>query len=640
MRIRTLFAAALGIAVGVVGVPGLSTPAATAYPTANVEFEGHGWGHGRGMGQYGAYGYAQQGWNADQILNHYYSNTTNGTLPGGDGTIIQVRLTKFDAPGDIIVTNADTQVAGQPAFLIRRVGANSFDVYTGAGCGGPTWTKKGANPKAGPLFVPPAAGQNITVCDAAGNRPYRGTLTVYESNGSRVYNETTMHNYLAALAEMPASWPAAAQQAQMVAGRSYASAAGFGSTPDICDSTACQVYGGVNAESANRTAAVTATAGRVRMLNGAIARTEYSSSTGGQTAGGVFPSVPDAGDAIAANPNHNWTASIPVGTVQSKYPSIGTLSSVRVTERTPADGGLRAKTVVLSGSSGSVTVTGDDLRRALGLKSTWFSIINSPSGGINGYWVLGADGGVFTFGQAGYYGSTGGWKLNAPVISMAATKSGKGYWLLSSDGGIFSFGDAAQHFYGSTGGWKLNAPVVGMARTPSGNGYWVVARDGGIFSFGDAAGKFYGSTGGWKLNAPIVGMVATSTGNGYWLVASDGGLFAFGDAAKHFYGSMGGTRLARPVIGMAARADDSGYWEIGADGGLFAFHAPFYGSLPSRGISATAVGMRPTATGQGYLIAASDGNVYSFGDAPIMGGVPDAIPGWQGRAIGLEVSRG
>jgi hypothetical protein len=109
--------------------------------------------------------------------------------------------------------------------------------------------------------------------------------------------------------------------------------------------------------------------------------------------------------------------------------------------------------------------------------------------------------------------------LNAPIVAMAATHNGTGYWLLGQDGGIFSYGSAA--FYGSTGGIHLNQPVVGMAATPSGKGYWLVASDGGIFSFGDA--RFHGSTGAIRLNKPIVAMAATPTGNGYWLLARDGG---------------------------------------------------------------------------------------------------------------------
>ncbi len=123
---------------------------------------------------------------------------------------------------------------------------------------------------------------------------------------------------------------------------------------------------------------------------------------------------------------------------------------------------------------------------------------------------------------------------------MAASPSGKGYWLVASDGGIFSFGDAS--FYGSTGAMHLNQPIVGMAASPSGKGYWLVAADGGIFSFGDAS--FYGSTGAMHLNQPIVGMAASPSGKGYWLVAADGGIFSFGDAS--FYGSA--TQYLNPLL--------------------------------------------------------------------------------------------
>ena len=122
----------------------------------------------------------------------------------------------------------------------------------------------------------------------------------------------------------------------------------------------------------------------------------------------------------------------------------------------------------------------------------------------------------------------------APVVGMAATPDGRGYWLVGSDGGIFSFGDAG--FFGSAGGLKLNAPIVGMAATADGDGYWLVASDGGVFTYGDAG--FDGSAGGLTLNAPIVGMAATPGGGGYWLVASDGGIFSYGDA--QFFGSRGG----------------------------------------------------------------------------------------------------
>ena len=85
---------------------------------------------------------------------------------------------------------------------------------------------------------------------------------------------------------------------------------------------------------------------------------------------------------------------------------------------------------------------------------------------------------------------------------MASSADGKGYWLVAADGGIFSYGDA--RFYGSTGNLRLNKPIVGMASTVDGKGYWLVASDGGIFNYGDAG--FFGSAGALPLNKPVVGI--------------------------------------------------------------------------------------------------------------------------------------
>jgi hypothetical protein len=235
-----------------------------------------------------------------------------------------------------------------------------------------------------------------------------------------------------------------------------------------------------------------------------------------------------------------------------------------------------------------------------------------------GYWLAASDGGIFSFGDAPFFGSTGDIKLNKPIVSMAPTPAREGYWLAASDGGIFAFGDAA--FFGSTGDIKLNSPVVGMVPTRTGLGYWLVASDGGIFSFGDAV--FYGSTGDLKLNRPIVGMASTPTGDGYWLVASDGGIFAFGDAA--FLGSTGDITLNKPIVGMAAVPTGGGYWLVASDGGVFSFgKAAFFGSTGDIKLNSPIVGMTPSATGEGYLFVAADGGVFAFGDAPFFGSTGD-----------------
>jgi hypothetical protein len=84
--------------------------------------------------------------------------------------------------------------------------------------------------------------------------------------------------------------------------------------------------------------------------------------------------------------------------------------------------------------------------------------MDSPDSG--GYWLVASDGGIFAFGDAGYFGSTGGMHLNAPIVGINATSSGDGYWLVASDGGVFAFGDAT--FDGSEGGSHLNRPIVGI----------------------------------------------------------------------------------------------------------------------------------------------------------------------------------
>jgi beta-lactamase class A len=227
------------------------------------------------------------------------------------------------------------------------------------------------------------------------------------------------------------------------------------------------------------------------------------------------------------------------------------------------------------------------------LNSPVVAMTDTPGG--NGYWLVGRDGGVFSFGDAVFHGSTGGLALNQPIVGMAATPDGNGYWLVAADGGVFTFGDAV--FHGSTGSIALNEPIVGMAPTRDGNGYWLVAADGGIFSFGDAL--FHGSTGAIALNQPVVSMAVTHDGNGYWLVAADGGIFSFGDAV--FHGSTGNIALNQPVVSMAATPDGAGYWLAARDGGIFSFgDATFSGSALS---DVQTPALTITASGAGYRVA-------------------------------------
>jgi hypothetical protein len=141
-----------------------------------------------------------------------------------------------------------------------------------------------------------------------------------------------------------------------------------------------------------------------------------------------------------------------------------------------------------------------------------------------GYWTASPTGTVTPHDGAPGLGSPAlsGLTLAQSVVGMAPTPDGGGYWLVASDGGIFSFGDAA--FHGSTGALHLNRPIVGMAPTPDGGGYWLVASDGGVFTFGDAG--YYGSTA--ESGGSALGIVISPSVSGYTLVGSDGTATTFG----------------------------------------------------------------------------------------------------------------
>ena len=241
----------------------------------------------------------------------------------------------------------------------------------------------------------------------------------------------------------------------------------------------------------------------------------------------------------------------------------------------------------------------------------------APTHDGGGYWLAGRDGGIFAYGDAGFFGSAGSLPLNAPIVGMAGTPDGSGYWLVASDGGVFNYGDAG--FFGSAGSLHLNAPIVGMAATHDGGGYWLVASDGGIFSYGDAA--FAGSAGSLHLNAPVVGMAAAPAGGGYWLVARDGGIFTYGDAA--FEGSAGALTLNAPVTAMAATPSGAGYWLVARDGGVFTYgDARYFGSLGGTPLPGPVVGLAVAAAGAGYWLA--------VGSEPLAGEVVGIDPGHNG----------
>jgi hypothetical protein len=230
--------------------------------------------------------------------------------------------------------------------------------------------------------------------------------------------------------------------------------------------------------------------------------------------------------------------------------------------------------------------------------------------GIDGYWEVGADGGVFGSCGAGFLGSPADHPLTAPVVGVASAPSGNGYWEAAADGGVFAFGDAP--FLGSVSGTHLRAPIVGIAATPTGKGYWLASADGGVFAFGDA--RYMGGAGSVALPFHVVGIMATPNGKGYWLIGNQGTILTYG--AAPFFGSPVGVPLHAPIVGGAATPTGLGYWLVAADGGIFTYgNASYLGSPVGVPLRAPIVGMAASAAGRGYWVVAADGGVFTYGDA-------------------------
>ena len=252
--------------------------------------------------------------------------------------------------------------------------------------------------------------------------------------------------------------------------------------------------------------------------------------------------------------------------------------------------------------------------------------VTSPSSTAHGYWLVGSDGGIFTFGSASFYGSTGSLKLQRPVVGIVPTADRGGYWLDASDGGVFAYGDT--QYYGSIPGLglhpagsglpnSLNAPIVGMVPSNDDNGYFMVASDGGVFAFGDA--HFAGSCPGiGGCSGTAVAVMPDHSGNGYWLVTSTGSVYTFGDAP--YFGAPGhGT-----VTSAVATPDGLGYWVLLSNGQVYAYgDAANDGSPASSNFNAfdAASAIFSTSDGAGYRVSSAAGAVFNYGDAPADGGM-------------------
>lgn len=497
--------AILAVGALVVGVPVLRTTTsarADVSPVQSVVIDGRGNGHGAGLSQWGALGWATQydkTW--QEILGIYYTNTSLGQVKDSDfhSTPVgrmRVQLSALDGLQTAVVsestalsTTVDPTRRAWGSLVAREVAGrnNVYEVWgkrtadcpaadatlqspdTDDGDGTDTTTPDStttsvvdtsstveATSSTAPDTTGPASSAPVSIAATSASsttagwvrlasgvtgpvtfttalvdsasavaprdligvcqksksvRYYRGTVSAVNNATGRNYtfNTVLLEDYVRGVVprESPASWAKAgggkgihALRAQAVAARSYAvSSRPRSSGAKTCDTSSCQVYGGAASrsrlggklarlENPASNAAVADTEGVVlRYANGAVAWALFSSSNGGRSITSLYKAVDDPGDAIASNPHHAWSKSVPASTIISKWPQLGELVNIQVTKR--SGGGVWdgwVDNLVLEGTKTSVRLTGDQFRRALKLKSRYlsFTLLRAPSRGSVG----------------------------------------------------------------------------------------------------------------------------------------------------------------------------------------------------------------------------------------------------------------
>ncbi|HEX8074747.1 MAG TPA: SpoIID/LytB domain-containing protein [Thermoleophilaceae bacterium] len=373
---RTLLTAAVLLVLG----------AAPAGAASKYVVRGHGNGHGVGLSQWGAYGYAQHGLTYDRILRHYYTGTTLGTAAGK-----QIRVLLQSGRGTISftgATRAGSKKLSRTKTYTARLAFGSIVVRHG---------DKQVGAFSSPLRI--ASSRNSlrlggTALNGVADGAYRGALELRPSGGSGLMaiNAVSSDDYVKGVVpgEVPPSWPAEALKAQAVAARSYGLTTHASTVFDQYPDTRSQVYRGMGSETAPTNAAVDATAGQVVRYGDRIATTFFFSSSGGHTEDvqNSFygsPSQPylrgvvDRYDTSA--PRHTWKLTFTKARVQAKLGSLvkGTFRGIAVVKRGVSPRVVWADVI---GSRGRTRVRGAALRARLGLYDTWatFPSLKKPGG--------------------------------------------------------------------------------------------------------------------------------------------------------------------------------------------------------------------------------------------------------------------
>jgi stage II sporulation protein D len=399
-------------------VPATSTQVFSRPASGVFTVIGHGWGHGAGMSQWGAEGAAAHGVSASTIVSTYYPGTKAAVLAN---TPIRVKLTATNgwdlavlpAAGLTVTDGAGRRLALPAGPSMWRVVADTAGQHLQR-LNGANWTQvpvSGSNRLTSPVRFTDTASLVSVVYPSLYSRDYRGSVASVSVGTGQVVNVVTlgMEDYLRGVVpeEASPSWYPAALQAQAIAARSYAAQqrSTAGSLYDICDSTACQFFGGTRyrsatgvvspVEYASTDAAIRSTTGAIRTYNGKPAFTQFSSSNGGYSTAGGQPYLvakADPWDGAVTNPMHTWAASLPVTALEARYPTLGRFLRLKVTQRDGhGDWGGRVESVVLegvnkAGHATSVNATGDGIylshmfgTYSNGLRSNWWTITNGTT---------------------------------------------------------------------------------------------------------------------------------------------------------------------------------------------------------------------------------------------------------------------
>ena len=369
-----LIGLALALAATALAGPRAPAPAVLPAVTATTFFaSGNGWGHGVGMSQYGALGYANEGWTYDQILAHFYTGAELGPAP-----VARVRVLVGEEQRQALVSSA-------APYRVRDVFGKVHPLAAGPVELGPklSLTLSGTPTElAGPVtFLPTAAPLTLD------GRAYRGQLEVAVTAGKlNVVNAVGLEQYLHGVVaqEMPGAWPAEALKAQAVAARSYALARRVtGRGFDLYADVRSQVYGGIAAERATTTAAVDTTKGEVLLWQGKPIDALFHSTSGGATTdaveafGKAVPYLVAVDDPHSAlSPVHRWgPVPVPEATVRKGLKLRSPVTALRLV-RAPSGRVATAEAVT---PLGTTRLTGSALRTAIGLRSTWITKLVSLS---------------------------------------------------------------------------------------------------------------------------------------------------------------------------------------------------------------------------------------------------------------------